>query len=371
MNFENLIQNIEITHQNLQTKVSQTINQSLTLRNWCIGAYIVEYEQKGKDKAEYGKQLLHKLAASIKTKNIKGLGKTDLKNCRIFYNSYPHLRQVFESLKLLDTDTFNNQIQIGQTLSDQFKVMDKDKVNYFIILFRKISYSHFVVLMSIDNPTKRQYYELLTLKTTLSIRELKRQIDTLAYERTGLSQNKELSIEQIQKTILPQTAEDAIKDIYVFEFLGLDSKEVVTENDLEKALIQHLQEFILELGNGFCFEARQKRILIGEDYFFIDLVFYHRILKCHVLIELKIDKMHIGHIAQLKTYLNYYNKEIKLEDDNASIGILLVTDKNQTLVEYALPEKQNELFISKYKLQLPSEQQLLDFIQNEIKNIEK
>jgi predicted nuclease of restriction endonuclease-like (RecB) superfamily len=223
--------------------------------------------------------------------------------------------------------------------------------------------------MSVTNPTQRKYYELLTIKTILSVRELKRQIDTLAYERTGLSKNKELSLEQIQNSIVPQTAEDAIKDIYVFEFLGLDTKEVVTENDLETALIQHLQEFILELGNGFCFEARQKRILIGDDYFFIDLVFYHRILKCHVLIELKIDKMHVGHIAQLKTYLNYYDKEIKLEDDNAPIGILLVTDKNDTLIKYALPEKQSELFISKYKLQLPSEQQLLDFIEKEIKKI--
>lgn len=357
MKFQDLLQNIAQTHTELQTKAVQSVNQLLTIRNWCIGAYIVQYEQNGKDRAKYGEQLFTKLANELKA--IKGLGSTELKKFRKLYLTYPLLHYSIGQNLL--------PFQIRQTLSVELQNIKNEEVEFVQLLLQRVSYSHLCVLMTIENPNQRRYYEMLTLKTTPSVRELQRQINTLSYERLGLSADKDLSFEKIKAAITAQTPQDAIKDVYIFEFLGLNPQQSFDENDLETALTTHLQDFILELGNGFCFEARQKRILIGDEYFFIDLVFYHRILKCHVLIELKIDKMQVGHIAQLQTYLNFYQQEIKEATDNPPIGILLVTDKNDALVRYALPTQGDALFISKYKLQLPSEEQLQNFILNELK----
>ncbi|TAG06346.1 MAG: DUF1016 family protein [Cytophagia bacterium] len=357
MKFQELLKNISHTHAELQIKAVQSVNQALTIRNWCIGAYIVEYEQNGKDRAKYGEKLFANLAKELKT--IKGLGSTELKKCRKFYQTYPLLSFTIEQNLLPDS--------IRQSATVELQNTDNQEIDYTRLLLQRVSFTHLSVLMTIENPTKRRYYEMLTLKTTPSVRELERQINTLSYERLGLSADKDLTFEQIKKTIAVQTPQDAIKDVYFFDFLGLSSQQNFDENDLEQGLIAHLQDFILELGNGFCFEARQKRILIGEEYFFIDLVFYHRLLKCHILIELKVDKMQAGHIAQLQTYLNYYQAEIKEENDNPPIGILLVTDKNEALVRYALPTQGNDLFISKYKIQLPTEEELQNFILKELK----
>lgn len=364
MKFQDLLLNISQTHTELQTKAVQSVNQLLTIRNWCIGAYIVQYEQNGKDRAKYGEKLLPHLAERIKEVHIKGLTTSMLKRCRQFYQTYPLIYEVFKTrlpqLRLTSS--------IGASVMHQLQNDEGAQVvAYLELLLEKISFTHFIELMKIENPNQRRYYEMLTLKTTPSVRELQRQINTLSYERLGLSADKDLSFEKIKAAITAQTPQDAIKDVYIFEFLGLNPQQSFDENDLETALTTHLQDFILELGNGFCFEARQKRILIGDEYFFIDLVFYHRILKCHVLIELKIDKMQVGHIAQLQTYLNFYQQEIKEATDNPPIGILLVTDKNDALVRYALPTQGDALFISKYKLQLPSEEQLQNFILNELK----
>ncbi|WP_338814960.1 PDDEXK nuclease domain-containing protein [Bernardetia sp. Wsw4-3y2] len=361
MKFQDLLQNISNTHAELQTKATQSVNQFLTIRNWCIGAYIVEYEQNGNDRAKYGTKLFKTLAQELKS--IKGLrSTTDLKRCRTFYQTYPLFSQVLaqQEQQLLP-------VSIRPSVMVELQNTENEEVEYTKLLLQRISFTHLSVLMTVENPKQRRYYEMLTLKTTPSVRELQRQINTLSYERLGLSTDKELSFEKIKQTIAVQTPQDAIKDMYVFEFLGLSSQQFFDENDLESALIAHLQDFILELGNGFCFEARQKRILIGEEYFFVDLVFYHRLLKCHILIELKVDKMQVGHIAQLQTYLNYYQQEIKEESDNPPIGILLVTDKNEALVRYAMPTQGNELFISKYKVQLPTEEELQNFILKELK----
>ncbi|TAE45070.1 MAG: DUF1016 family protein [Cytophagales bacterium] len=365
MKFQELLENISHTHTTLQIKAVQSVNQALTIRNWCIGAYIVEYEQNGKDRAKYGEKLLPELAKNIKQANIKGLTISMLKRSRQFYQTYPLMYEVLKNHTLLSTLMMPS---IGTSVMHQLQNADNQVVEgYWQILIERISFTHFIELMKIDNSTKRRYYEMLTLKTTPSVRELERQINTLSYERLGLSKDKDLSFEQIKKTIAVQTPQDAIKDVYFFDFLGLSAQQNFDENDLEQGLIAHLQDFILELGNGFCFEARQKRILIGEEYFFIDLVFYHRLLKCHILIELKVDKMQTGHIAQLQTYLNYYQAEIKEENDNPPIGILLVTDKNEALARYAMPTQGNDLFISKYKIQLPTEEELQNFILKELK----
>jgi predicted nuclease of restriction endonuclease-like (RecB) superfamily len=221
-------------------------------------------------------------------------------------------------------------------------------------------------LIKIAEPAKRQFYELFILKTTPSFRELQRAIRTLTYERFGLSGGKERTFQQILSKIQPSQSQDIIKSHYFFDFLDINHPHLIEESELEQALINHLQQFIIELGNGFCFEARQKRLLIGDEYFFVDLVFYHRVLKCHVLIELKVDSFNHGHASQLVTYLNYYRQNLMEETDNPPIGILLVTDKNTALVEYAAANEKDRLFVSKYKLQLPSVQELKTFIENEL-----
>jgi predicted nuclease of restriction endonuclease-like (RecB) superfamily len=198
---------------------------------------------------------------------------------------------------------------------------------------------------------------------------LRRQINSLYFERSGISKNPAKLSTLVAEKAEPLQPADVIKSVYAFEFLGYKPKEVVEEQDLETALLDHLQEFLLELGHGFCFEARQQKILIGDEYFFIDLVFYHRILKCHVLIDLKIEEFNHVNAGQLNTYLNYYKKEVSEKTDNPPVGILLVTNKNEALVEYATAGMDNKLFVSKYLVQLPSKEQLQQFVQNELKQL--
>lgn len=199
-----------------------------------------------------------------------------------------------------------------------------------------------------------------------SVSELKRQINTLYYERSGISIDPEALGRSVEEHAQRPSIADIIKSPFTFEFLGLKAKDVVYENDLEQALVDNLEAFLIELGHGFCFEAKQKRIIIGDEYFFVDLVFYHRMLKCHVLIELKTNEVRHEHIGQLKTYINYYKKEIMARDDNPPVGLLLVTDQNRALVEYAVADSDMQLFVSKYVVNLPSKEQLQDFIQSEL-----
>ncbi|MDR1679019.1 MAG: PDDEXK nuclease domain-containing protein [Prevotellaceae bacterium] len=369
MNFDELVKNIEQVSTVLKQSVNVSINTHTTARNWLVGFYIVEFEQNGENRAEYGSKLLEKLSNKL---NIKGLSKTNLKLFRQFYLTYPQIATIFSS-KLLPgiSQTVSDQLglpiteklpeQISQTVSDQFVIgVPADK------LIQKLSFSHFVELLPIDDFVKRTFYEVECIKGTWDVRELRRQINSLYYERSGLSRKPELlsSIVQ-QNTIKKPDALDTIKSPYTFEFLGLKSQDVVYESDLEQALIDHLEAFMLELGHGFCFEAKQKRIIIGEKCYFCDLVFYNRVLKCHVLVELKVDEFTYEHIGQLKTYVNYYRKEVMLPDDNPPIGILLVTNKDNALVEYAMADNDKDIFVSKYLLELPTKEQLIKFINQE------
>ena len=382
MNFKQLADIVVATNDALYTDAVKAVNSRLTLRNWLFGFCIVQYEQNGKDRAKYGTQLLLKLAKTI---NIKGLSAPELSRCRQFYVSYPQiLGTVSQELKMLPA--------IGQTLSDQLKLYsitekkspsrnpaqnlgtvsqqftDAD-LRHTQQLLHSVSFSHFTELIKIDDPVKRQYYGMLAMRQTLSVRELRRQIDTLSYERLGLSTDKKKALARLEQKIKPQEPHDAVKDLYFFEFLKLPHDEVVEESDIEQALLDHFQEFILELGMGFCIEDRQKKILIGDEYFFIDMVLYHRILKCHVLVELKVDAFNHAHIAQLNTYLNYYKKNVCELNDTPPIGILLVADRNKPLVEYALGGVDNKMFVSKYKLQLPAKRDLENFVKEELKNL--
>lgn len=370
MNFEQLATIITDTHQQLQQSAVKAVNQRLTVRNWLIGFYIVEFEQNGDDRAAYGEQLLKNLEQRI---NQKALSVTLFQWSRKFYLLYPRFNLLIKHSFMLICETpshkliVNEEKQIYETLSHKLQNIENEDNDENIPaekLLSSISFSHFIELMKIDNPVKRLYYEMLTIQTGLSVRELKRQIDALSYERIGLSGDMEHALTTIQQKIHPQTVTDTVKDDYFFEFLNIPQQRVslLKESELETLLLDHLRDFIIELGNGFCFEARQKRILIGDEYFFIDMVFYHRILKAHILLEVKISPFDHAHVSQLYSYLNYYKAEVMEPDDNPPIGILLVTNKNDALVQYATAGMDEQIFVSKYKLQLPTEQQLKDLI---------
>ena len=376
MKYKNLISQIDETHQILQQNAVKAVNTHNTLRNWLIGYYIVEFEQNGEDRAKYGSKLLTNLAFNL---NIKGLGETNLKQCRKFFLVYPQIRQTLSDF--LEKNPINLKLSISQTLSDELKTVSLNQVEelkfesvaiqkkYYDAIFKQISFSHFIELLKIEDTFKRKFYELSIIKKTLSVRELERQIATLTYERVGLSTNADLAFKELENKIIPENTNDAIKSIYFFDFLNLPNSHLIQENQLEEALINHLEKFIIELGNGFCFEGRQKRILIDDDYYFVDLVFYHRILKCHILIELKVDKFKHENLSQLNSYVSYYKDKVTQSDDNPPIGILLCTEKGTKMVEYALAGMNEQLFVSKYLLQLPSKEQLTTFIENEMKNL--
>jgi predicted nuclease of restriction endonuclease-like (RecB) superfamily len=366
MNFEKLVLRIQQTNDFLQQSAVKAVNTHLTFRNWLTGFYIVEFEQNGSDRAKYGTKLLETIAQNI---SIKGLTAPELSRCRQFYNTYPQIlgliTQEFKNVLPADFLPENAEKSI---LGLPTQELQNEDLKHISNIFQTISYTHFTELIKIDDSTKRRFYELLILKTQPSVKELKRQIDTLTFERVGLSENHKNSFDEVAKKIQPQQATDLVKSHYFFEFLNVGQPHLIEETELEQALVSHLQQFITELGNGFCFEARQKRILIGDEYYFIDLVFYHRILKCHVLVELKTENAKHEHIGQLKSYLQHYKKNVQEENDNPPVGILLVTNQNKTLVEYAIADSDLDIFVSKYQLQLPDKAKLEAFINNELKN---
>ncbi len=365
MNFDQLISNISTTDSVLQTEAVKAINKALTARNWLIGLYIVEFEQHGEDRAEYGTQLLDNIANKV---NRKGLSGRNLKLFRQFYQSYPTLVEPIKSYLQEMNFGLKNSFQIVQSLIAQSEKFDSQVL---IVppqhIFEKLSYTHLTELIHIKDPLKRAFYEIECMKGVWTHRELRRQIHSLFFERMGLSTQPEKLAEMVQKRNLPTSPKDLIKDEHIFEFLGL-SHQYLEESTLEQTLLDHLQSFLLELGHGFCLEARQKRILIGEEYYYLDLLFYHKILKCQVLIDLKVEKFNYAHAGQMTTYLNYFKETQTAEGDNPPIGILLVTEKEKALVHFATTATDN-IFVSKYQLHLPTKEQLEEFVQAEIKRL--
>lgn len=373
MNFEKLSQRIQQTSDYLRINAVKAVNMHITVRNWITGFYIVEFEQHGSDRAEYGVKLLENLARKI---SIKGLTAPELSRCRQFYHRYPQIHALLEKdLRSLIPEEFFGDFSaenynpgiLGLRTQELEGTFQEDRLTHFFGLLQSVSYSHFTELVKIEDSSKRRFYELLILKAQPTVKELKRQIYSLTYERIGLSQNHQHSFAQALRSIAPQDSHDMVKSHYFFEFLNLSQPALIEENELESALIEHLQQFMLELGNGFCYEARQKRLLIGDEYYFVDLVFYHRILKCHVLVELKTENAKHEHIGQLKAYLSFYKKNIKEAGDNPPVGILLVTSQNKALVEYAVAESDLEIFVSQYQLRLPDKAELREFIENELR----
>ena len=372
--FDELTKIIRDTHDAAQTTAVKAINRMQTMRNWLYGYYIIEFEQHGKDRAEYGTQLLKRLEERV---NRKGLTETLFKNSRKFYRLYPQmveniigvisptvsdkLLESKDASGLCDTQmTENEHVEKSPTVSDGFRTTGQ-------MIISRLSFSHIVEIMTVDDPLARYFYEQECIKCTWSVRELRRQISTNLYVRTGISSNPEkmLSLPSLQGH---DNNELQIRQPFTFEFLGLKANEVVDEKDIENALIDHLQDFLLELGKGFCFESRQKRIIIDDEYYYPDLVFYNRILHCGVIIELKDEEFSHQNLGQLNAYVSHYKEHEMQPGDNPPIGILLCTRKGKKMVEYALAGMDNQLFVSTYMLQLPDKKTLEDFL---LKQLEK
>lgn len=351
--FEELAVSIKDINMKAGNAAKGAVNQLMTMRNWCIGYYIVEYEQDGKDRAEYGSALLKNLEKRI---SEKGMNSTLFKWCRIFYMMYPQIGATVSHLFGLP------EIRKGAAVPHEFTTEPETLIN-------GLSFSHLREIMVIKDPFERFFYETECMKCGWNVRELRRQIKTNLFVRAGISKNPELLLKQTAHTGSQYAL--TVKDPFTFEFLGLDAKEAVSESDLEQALMDHLQEFMLELGEGFCFEARQKRIIIDDRYFFIDLVFYNRLLHCNVIIELKNDEFKHEDLGQLNAYVAYYKKNEMVEGDNPPVGILLCTDKGSQMVEYALSGMDNQLFVSTYMLHLPDKAQLEEFMRKELDELEK
>ena len=369
MTFNELVCSIRKIHGHLADRASKAVNISLTIRNWIVGYHIREYEQNGMDRAEYGKYLLERLAQELQGSLDHCYTGRYLRLCRQFYDTYPQIRKSLISTSGLlgkgKSPISELTVLVGEVKRESKQPASRLAVPDDMILER-LSFTHIVELIKIDDALKRAFYEVECIRGNWSVRELKRQITSLYYERSGLSKDKEKLAERAHSAAEQAETKLAIRDPYVFEFLGLKPREAMSEAKLEDALLDKLQEFLLEMGHGFCFEARQKRILIGDEHFFVDLVFYHRILKCHVLLELKVDKFTHEHLGQLNTYLSWYRKNQMTEGDNLPVGILLCTEKSHALVEYALAGMDNQLFISKYQLELPGKEEMQRFLEKQI-----
>src|SRR3989338_2847290 len=306
------------------------VNYEMLRAYFEIGKRIVEEEQKGQKRAGYGEKLLERLSKELNKEFGKGFSSTALRNMRLFYKIYKN--------------------KIHQSLADEF--------------FR-LSWTHYCELIKIEDETKRRYFEKYSSNENLSIRDLKRQIYSLHYERLLMSKDKKALIEHEKKGNIPDKPEELIKEPYVLEFLGLEEKSEYSEQELEKKVLDNLQKFLLELGHGFSFVSRQKRITLDNDHFYIDLLFYNIYLKCYLVIELKTGKFKHEYAGQMNFYLNYVKKIINKEDDNEPIGIILCTEKDKVQAEFATAGITNKLFVSKYKLYIPSKEE----IEKEVKRL--
>jgi len=308
--------------------VVQSVNKTIVKTYFEIGRLIIEEEQAGKSKAEYGQNLILELSNKLTTEFGKGFSTTNLKQMRTFYLTYSK----------------------GQTVSDEFR----------------LSWSHYLLLMRIDNVEERMFYEIEAAENNWSLRELQRQFDTALYERLALSRDKNGVKKLSEKGLIIEKAQDSLKDPYVLEFLGLPEETKYSENELEQRLIDKLEHFLLELGKGYTFVGRQVRFTFDEKHFRVDLVFYNRLLQCFVLIDLKIGEITHQDLGQMQMYVNYYDRFVKLDTENKTIGIILCKKKNDTLVEITLPENNKQIFASKYMTVLPSKKELKELINNKL-----
>ena len=333
-----LVQQVREIILSARAVAARSVDTVQVAMNFTVGQRIVEHEQRGDKRAAYGKQVMEHLAQSMTAEFGRGFSKRNLELMRQFYIMYAPRLKNFPS----DLMPFP---QIAQIVSAQLPG------------FPLISWSHYVFLMSIANPEERMFYEIEAARHSWNLRTLKRQVESCLYERLALSRDKEGVARLANEGDLPQTPRQLIKDPLVLEFLGLEEKAHYSEHDLESAIIDRLESFLLELGKGFLFEARQKRFSFGADHFYVDLVFFNRLLRCYVLIDLKIGKLAHQDLGQMQMYVNYFDRHVKLPEENPTVGILLCKLKNDALVELTLPEDAN-IYASQYQLYLPSKEEL-------------
>ena len=354
--FERLVELCGRTHEETRRSAGRAIDRSLVVRNWLFGWYIVEYEGGGSARQElYGKELIDRLSERLRTNGVKGCSPSNLRKCREFYRVFAEIRQTVsvesrepsEIRQTVSVESFAPRLDIASPsltdLAEQFP----------------LGWSHYVTLLSVTNPDARRFYEIEAADNGWSVRELKRQLDSSLYERLALSRDKHEVRRLAREGQVVEKASDLIKDPVVLEFLGLEERPAYSESDLETAIIDRLQQFLLELGKGFLFEARQKRFSFDDSHFFVDLVFYNRLLRCYVLIDLKPGKLTHQDLGQMQMYVNYFDRYVKTEDELPTIGILLCNRKNEAVVELTLPEDAN-IYASKYQLYLPSKQELAE-----------
>lgn len=331
--------------------VSRTVNTTQVVSYWLIGREIVEQEQQGQQRAEYGESLLKDLSRRL-TKDVgKGFSLSNLKYIRQFYLGFPNL---------LIATSISHALRDQSLSSDQFATLSQSQPNWQPgQLHPNLSWTHYRTLLRVENLNARAFYEIEALKNNWSARELERQISSLLFERLAKSTDKAGLMQLATEGQIIQIPSDVFKDPMVIEFLDLPESPRLIESDLETALISNLQTFLLELGKGFAFVSRQERISLDGDHFYIDLVFYHTILKCYILIDLKVGKLNHGDLGQLQLYVNYYDLERCVPDDNPTLGLILCSDKNDAVVKYTLgPNQQTKIFASRYQLHLPTEAEL-------------
>ena len=346
--------------QNARQQVLRTVNSTMVYTYFEIGRMIVEEEQSGKLRAGYGKQLLKGLSEQLTIEFGKGFSVVNLENMRKFYLAYSISETVSRILQIQKSQSMTGKLntKISQSLTG---VSENQKAKSLISLF-KLTWTHYVFLMRIDDDKERRFYEIESEKCNWSVRELKRQYDSALYTRLALSRDVAGVLKLSEQGQIIEKPKDLIKDPYILEFLGLPELHQYSESELEEEIINKLEHFLLELGHGFTFVARQNRITFDDKHFRIDLVFYNRILRCFVLIDLKIGELKHQDLGQMQMYVNYYDREMRLEDENKTIGIVLCQNKSDLVVEYTLPENNEQIFASKYKTILPSREDLIQLI---------
>lgn len=356
--YTNLIQDIGNILEEGRQRAVTVVNNILVNTYWLIGKQIVEFEQKGKERAKYGSQLLKKLSKDLKLKYGRGFSRRNIQSMRLLYLKYPKC-QTLSGI----TDLEKGKCQIvsdkSHMLAKKFQTLSgKSKNGKWQTLSAKLGWSHYIELLGIDNDLERRFYENQCINEKWSVRQLRRQINSALFQRLALSKDKEGIMELSKIGEVIKNPKDLVRDPYILEFLKIPQSHKLTEKGLEQNLIDNLQMFLLELGKGFTFVARQFRISLGNKHFYVDLVFYHRILKCFVLFDLKIGEASHKDIGQMNLYLNYFKKEENTEKDNEPIGIILSARKNDISMEFALGGISNKLFVSKYKLYLPDKKEL-------------
>jgi predicted nuclease of restriction endonuclease-like (RecB) superfamily len=359
--YQGLIETISTTYTNGKVVAMRAVNNQLLDTYWQIGQHIVEFEQGGKVKATYGKALLENLSKDLSLLHGRGFSLSNVKRFRQFYLTYPIFQTSSGILK-------NNQVAIGAGLPHLLRGIEKEHVEIGAVATHQLSWTHYVELIKINDPLERSFYQQQTILENWSVEELIRQKKTSLYLRLASSKDKEGILKLSHQGQQIATPTDILRDTYIFEFLKIAEPYHLSETELEQRLITHLQTFLLELGKGFAFIGRQYRITLGNRHHYVDLVFYHRILKCFVLIDLKREEASYQDVGQMNMYLGYFENEENTESDNQPIGIVLAKEKDELIIQYAMHNVSSQLFVQKYQLYLPDKEELRKVIEDQLNN---